>query len=425
MNSLSLQNQKPNPRSIARLWPILLVFLSLSSRAEVSLKPSEFVNRIQQSLKTEDLYQAARNKTTYQENIPTVFKNPQIQFGRGILEYNAGQGLADYQEFSVVQGLTVDGSPRKKKQMARIEGIKSSAKLQQENLFFISQALLLAAEATFTAKKLAHVKHRQEHLSLITNYLKSRKFNSPKKQLESQLLKVKLDEIEIENQMVISKSSSLQSQLQFLLGTNEAVVLYFKAPNENKVRSLVEKLKPKKTLPQKMAQSDLKLAHLEKSIVDHQWIPELQFYYIHSEEEFFGGNKVDVFGLGLEIPIFDMGRNRRALASANLRTMELKTKQTQLINYTQKQRLIQDVSLALKALGVYTEQKIEARERAFERASRHFKKGQIDAQSFLDFEHEAHAGRAQRFQHQLALLKGLVELTALSGEETLLLDIFQ
>jgi multidrug efflux system outer membrane protein len=174
-----------------------------------------------------------------------------------------------------------------------------------------------------------------------------------------------------------------------------------------------------------MAQSDLKLAHLEKSIVDHQWIPELQFYYIHSEEEFFGGNKVDVFGLGLEIPIFDMGRNRRALASANLRTMELKTKQTQLINYTQKQRLIQDVSLALKALGVYTEQKIEARERAFERASRHFKKGQIDAQSFLDFEHEAHAGRAQRFQHQLALLKGLVELTALSGEETLLLDIFQ
>jgi hypothetical protein len=404
---------------------LLVVNLVTLPSAFGSLSPTDFVTQVKENFRADELRQALQKKFSYQEKIPSVFENPEVQVGKGILEYNAGQGVADYQEFSVVQSLNVSGTPNKKRQIAKIESERAKTQWQQANLVLLAEALLIATEASFASEKLTHVEHRQEHLELIAKYLKSRKFNSPKKQLERQLLKVKMDEINLENKIVIARNATLQNHLRFLLNSSAPVALNWKMPGQTKIRTLLNKLAAKPTFEQKIIDSNLEVAHLEKTIVGRQWIPDLQLYYNRSEEQFFGGNKMDVFGLGVSVPVFDMGRNRRALAAANVKALKLKAKQSQMSSQWHKKKLIEDVSLAMEALKIYSEKTIQARESAFLKASGHFRKGQIDAQSFLDFEHEAHMARAQRFQYQRTLLKSLLGLVAVSGDESLLLEVLQ
>jgi outer membrane protein TolC len=425
MSLMSCQCSYQSPLLLKGFFVALVWFSTPWAMANSTLGPLELIKIVQNLYRIGELKQWTATQTQFSEKTSSILKNPEIQYGRGRLEYNAGQGVADYEEYSIVQPLVINGTPRLQERMAQIKGQKSQAILLQSSLSLQARALSLAFEWGQLKKKMSHVGERKKHLQMVSNYLTSRKFNSPQKQVERQLIQNKIDEINLENSKVFSKEQLIKSQLEVLLGNITTLDLQIPFPGPDKIKAILNKLKDKPSLREAILKNDHKISVLERERLRKQWIPELQFYYMHNEERFFGGNKNDIVGLGIELPVFDWGRNKTGAASAQVFINELRIQKSKAFETMIQRDLFYKAQTALSYLDVYPQQSIEFREARFIKASKSFAKGQLDAQTFLELEHQVHALRSDLLRSQGEALDNTMQLIALTGQDHLLMEVFQ
>lgn len=319
----------------------------------------------------------------------TSFANPQIQYGRGQVNYG-GVNPGDFEQFAVSQNIQLNGQKNSISKQGdlrlNIANIESSQFITQVQ----AQAIIAAYLLLTNIERATHVQERLDNLKIVRRFLKTRQFTSEKSKIEAQLIENKIDEISLE---VIDSQEELilaKERLAFLIGNFSAPAVKLPWLSEEKIHNKIITIKGFSRQIEEKRQAQVNLAKEQRNALRYTWVPDLQFYYNSSKEKFTGGNKNQTIGIGFEIPIFNAGVNDRKKATSELQITELKQTKESIELKTSLRQIMKKFKLSIETLKIFNPKSISAKDQVLDRAVTSFKKGLISASLFLDLEDQDH-----------------------------------
>ncbi len=349
--------------------------------------------------------------------------NPVVSYGRGRLKYNGGMGLADYDEFNVSQKISINGAKSGLRKQGRLLGEIANIEGQQSQLSFSSSALLAGIRFFVAKEKFQHVEERRKFFQLVSRFLKSRKFPSPQKQLEVQLIESKLEEVSLETNEVKASLDLAREVLGLYIGPFSEESIDIELLENSKIKTLAEKFSKKDLAETQVFSKMQKVLRSKETAAGRQWIPDLQVYFSQTDEKFSGGNKNQVLGLGIEVPIFNVGKNKKAALHARdaVTMAEYEIKKNR--SLSMKSKMLKQIRVGLDYVAIYNSKKIDTREKSLFKFERDFKKGLVSAANFLEFEDSVHMIHNRRLESQYEIYDGLLNLIELSGDQSALKEL--
>lgn len=404
----------------------LLVFIHLNIFAQEAKKIGleTILKLAQEKHKVSDLAETKQKAYELEAKSLSKIDNPIVSFGKGRLEYNGGAGLSTYDELSVSQRITINGSKSSLKKQARllgeIAGIEGS-----QNKLSVSSAAILAGIRFFIAKeKFQHIEERRSFFILVSQFLKSRTFVSPQKQLELQLVENRLEEVILETNEVKSSLDLAQDILSLYIGKFSDASLDIHFLDNLKIKILAEKLAKKDLAETKIFYTKEKYFNVGVNAAKNKWIPDLQVYYSQSNERYSGGNRNQVLGLGVEVPIFNRGNNIKEslLAQKIAAGTDYEIHKSKFLS--EKKIYLKNIEVGLKYMQTFNSKKISSKEASLKKFKNDFQKGLISAVNFLEFEDSVHTIHNRKLESQYEIYKGLLSLIELSADEPALKELF-
>jgi outer membrane protein TolC len=411
-----------------RLFFLVLFLFHAKAQAAVSGSESIGLNQVfkltQEKHKISDFTKAKQDTYRLQGISQSKLENPVISYGLGRLRYNGGAGTADYDELSISQTIPINGSKTSLRKQGRILSEIAGIEGAQTELSFSNSALLAAIRLYISQEKFEHIEERKKFFTLVSRYLRSRNFRSPQKQLEVQLIESKLEEVTLETNAVRSSLDLAKKQLRLYIGDFSDNLIKINLLEKSKVDLLSNKFSKKELAAEAIFSKKDKYFETAVSSAKRQWIPDLQVYYSQTNERFSGGNKNQVVGLGIEVPIFNRGGNKKqalmAQKTAAAAEYDLeKNKSLQL-----KENLLKNIRVGLEYVTIYDSKKINRKEKSLRKFERDFKKGLISAANFLEFEDSVHMIHNRGLESHYEIYSSLLSLIELSGDKSSVKEIF-
>ncbi len=347
----------------------------------------------------------------------TAWSNPQLEMGWG--RATEGPFRGEYREWSLSQVIPINGEKARKnkqwilqKDLSQLEGRQLSQEIQAEviGMIYLHQ---------YNKERAAHIKERIERLNHVDLYLKNRKFASPRDQIEKALIHnrikhLKIEIIEIENDL----KHTLGYFKQFIpLESNQSLDIQW--PDFDKIENLfLDSLKSNEFI-EKQISTQLKMNQYELESARKLWIPDLKVYYMQTFQEQFMQEPVlnDAFGLGISIPVFNLGRDEVAEKTAAYQTLEYEKNQEKIKRSSERQKLKSQFYRARMTLKEFNAAYVKKVDQDLDKATVSFKKGLVPASSYLDLEDQVHESLHLVFKAKTDMINTTLESIILSHLE--------
>lgn len=353
----------------------------------------------------------------------TRLDNPQIQYGQGRARSSGQQG--NYIQYTLSQNLQLNGEKNSLSRQKNINLKIANLEAKHSEITLNAQVLSATYEYLNNLEHAEHIHVRARRLKLIKQYLKSRQFVSPKSQLEINMIENKVDQIVIEQIDAEKLLDSSKEQLQLLLGLNGPLNVKLPWVKPERLQRYLYNIKALSELVKKRQSHQINLQQEFQDVADKSWRPDLQVFYTKTIEHNPGGNIDDAVGVNLKIPVFNTGSDRRRAAKANKNLTQLKLSREQLALSQQLKQIKQDFLKSRSVLQTLNEKTIAKKEKALKAAITNFKKGLVNASSFLDFEDQVHMYHKKVLEERLMLHKNYLLAVALVGESVNFVEVFQ
>ncbi|MCB0377217.1 MAG: TolC family protein [Bdellovibrionales bacterium] len=384
---------------------------------------SEVSKKVSQRFQLENFVKAKGEIPILEAKDQAAFENPTISYGAGRLNYNGGQGTSGYDELAVSQTLSMNG--RKGRFAKQGEHLSAIGKIKgiETKLQLMSRSLLAAIEFYIFKQKYQHIDERRKYLKLVTQFLKSRAFSSPQKKIELQLIENKLQEVGVEANEILLGLENASRSLTFFIGPFQQEQVTIDFLNDKKILALASRLQGTSLSEEEIYKHQKEYLKLAKRTESLGWVPDLQLYYSQANERYFGGNRNQVLGLGIEVPLFNMKNSKRraVAASQTVLDLEMSLKKSQL--EVQRNNLASQVIKGVSFQEFYSAKKIHQKEKLLKKFNQDFKKGLVKASDFLDYEDQVHMLHSRSLDAYLQIYSGLFGLIELSGDEKALQEV--
>lgn len=397
--------------------------LAFAGQNEPRLDLNQIMKVVSSRYKVNGLGKLKRDSYEQESIGASSLDNPVISYGMGRLKYNGGAGEADYKELSVTQAIPINGVKTSVRRQGRILGDLGEIEGRQSRLSLIKSALLAGVQFFVAKEKFKHVEERRKSFMLVSRFLKSRKFSSPTKQIEKELVESKLEEVNLETREVILALKASKRILELYVGSFDENSVDIKFHSSSQIKGITEKLSKKESLEAEKFSLKEKYFKIGVAATKRQWIPDLQVYYNESDEQFSGGNRNQVFGVGIEVPIFNVGKNKRKALIAQKSISKIEYEISKHTIQSSKKILLKNIQVSLDFLSTYDNKKLERKERLLKKFELDFKKGLVSAANFLDLEDNVHMIHNKKLESQLEVYKSLLGLIEISGDEQILLEV--
>ena len=339
--------------------------------------------------------------------------NPQLMGQFGTLR--SGDKIGATIEISLLQAVPLSNKYSLRKELVT-EALKAQTKRNVIFKNFVSHQAVLAAWRVFTQERLVeHGSERTRRIKLIKKYMESRPKVSVRQQVEMNVLSA-----------ILLSYEKLLDQKVFDLGIAQAELEYW----------VGKKVDPKEL--------DFKFAKVSAQAIpgiDVEQDPELlearfllstsQFEFELAKKErrpdlFLGGgyrienvepvNHFTYGTIGLNIPIWDTGRERVAMSKARLMGNEKNIEDAKRRIRSKQQKQIENVLFSAKQVQRFNPEHLHSQERAVDVAEDGFKKGLIDVNLFLQSETQAHEAIDLIYMSWMEYLDNLSLLQLMRGE---------
>lgn len=306
------------------------------------------------------------------------------------------------------------------KRSARIksqEFLLSLAELDKEEtrLSVLHRIHLLSLQLAATQEIEKHYTERKERFSLIQRFLNTRPFASPKAAIEKDLIETQIRIIEKNMMVLISEKAGLLWELEMLTGAKIGEVTYewkdnLVLPNKGYFLDRFERSPTARRLKinENLFENKIEEARLEAR-------PDILVGVNYRQENVAPVNHFYHGQVSVVIPILDYGQHAVGAARANLR-------RTEALNEVEKNRayaLIHSQFATLmashKGTQIFPYKKVHEMENKFLKADSAFRKGQIDALTFLQSDTQVHESIDQIFMTRVEYHQSLSALNLLIG----------
>ncbi|MAV92497.1 MAG: hypothetical protein CL676_13845 [Bdellovibrionaceae bacterium] len=392
-----------------------------SSPQKIGLK--EIHEHVSEALKLKELEQAKISAVQFLSKDQSSYSNPTISYGVGSLKYSGGAGTAETEEFSISQKFPLNGRTGTLKEVGKIKAEVVRLQSTEENIKTLSLAVLSGLRAFISTKKAAHLEERKEYLKLISQFLSTKKFASPKSRLEAELIKNKIEALQLESLNLLTEKSAAEKIFEGFMGPLNERQLDVHFPDKQQILNLLEKMRDLKPLAFKRSSLQLEATGKEKSLASRKWIPDLQIYYSINKEKYAQGDQNQVVGVGLELPLFNRGSNLTKSQQALETSMKVEAEVERHKVVAYEKNLRNEINTALNFIEVYTEENLKKKEQTMKMVTQNFKKGLLTAANFLEFEDQIHNIQNDRLEKYFTIYQNIFELTSIYGTENLIEEI--
>lgn len=403
---------------------IICILFSLKVNAKIQIGLKEIATLVTEKL---DLNDYITNKKVSEEErlkSETFMDNPEVSYGKGRLIYNGGAGTSTYDEFTVSQNFNINGRKSFLQKEAKISGNLSEIEAYQKKISVIKEAQISALQYFITSEMIAHSSERKKSIKIISKYIQSRNFTSPQKKIEIELVKNRIEELEIELLKLSNILDSVKHNLEMYIGDFRNKTIKIDFLNKEKIENLKKDIKHEKTLSSKTYSEFKNKLDIQIKIYKSAWIPDLKLYYSQTNENFSGGNDNKVFGLGVSVPIFNRGLLKRKSLSLQKSVAKAEYEMSEFKNKIRKEKLFTEINVALNFLEIYNEKKVLEKEKILTFYKKKFKQGLISSSQFLDLEKQTHEIHHERLQSHFNIHSSLLMIMEMYGEEKIVEGIF-
>jgi outer membrane protein TolC len=292
----------------------------------------------------------------------------------------------------------------------------STLEVEEAKLALAHQIYLLCAEFSALGEMEKHHKERRERFSLVHKYLSSRPLASPKLQVERDL---------IEAQIKLVERTMLDLSMRKLQALNEISILTgIEAPkvtfNWKKLSAMPEKstylsmIDNNPSLRKQAIRKNISANKIEEARYEAR--PDIMLGVNYRQENVVPVNHFYHAQVSVAIPIIDHGQHSMEAARAVLRRTEAEGRVEMNSVRLEIEHSYNGLFVARKASELFPLESLHHLETKFDKAELAFRRGQIDAMTFVQTDVQVHEIFDQLFGSRLDYYTQLSRLSALVGK---------
>ncbi len=346
----------------------------------------------------------------------TALANPEISYGAGQVSNSLGL-KAGFSEWGVNQKISISGWKNRLNEQKNLALELADLQTEQQKLFIAEQTLKLVYQLKVQEEQQEHSHERLKRLRKLTVFLKSKPYPSPQQKVELELIRAKIMEVSLEVDFLDRNLNATKKSLQHLLGREDLPTLGLEWQSYKNFAEINRGLLKRKSAEIKRQENEILQVDKNKEAQSVQWIPDLNLYYSQSEEQYLGGNSNQVFGLSLEIPIFNQKNSISKSLQSKMQGMKIdleRSRKKQKLEYEEKKAMLDK---SLLALSRYTTEYVNEKETFLNRETKNFDKGLISARQFIDLEENVHSVHFLRLDYLMQSHALILELIRAWGSE--------
>lgn len=341
--------------------------------------------------------------------------NPNLSAQVGTLKSGASSGLTV--ETTLTQTLPFPGKLSAQRRLRELESKAREVALDKTSLALEHEATLLGFRWAQIHEETQHFRERQRRFQVIQDYLRTHPQVSPAQQVESELIQRQIRLIEKEFTELESEKAALGRDLQYLLGTDDTVLV---EPRWLKASDVPERATLSPELVAKSPDARLHAARTEHARAEvvaagKKTYPDFNLGLGYRVENVVPQNHFYYGALSLSIPLFDRGQSSVPAAKAREDSREAEKQLFQSRVRLDVQQAWSRVEAAARVVTQLPLSTAEETEAQFQKVEREFKKGRITIGLLLQADAQLHQSVAATYDAQVNLAKRLSELYLLHG----------
>lgn len=344
-----------------------------------------------------------------------LLSNPSFLVQGGSIK--SGSTSGSVMDLTLMQPLPFPGKRQALRDVQEASARVAKFEGQEEILALEHRAVLMAARLTVLHELARHTNERRERFDLIRKSLVSRPQVSPIQRVERSLIENQLRILERGIALMESERRSLTRELSLWLNTNEDVRLPLDWSPQGELESLgvwEERVRQQNfSLAgglERKRQGEARLKSAELAAY-----PDFQVGVNYRQENLAPANHFYHAQVGITLPIFDRGQHlsESARAQVNVETARQTWREKLLMG--QVAEAWETAQTQRKLLRTFNMNLITESERQFQAAESEFRKGRIDATTFLSTDAQIHESVDAAFQTTLDALAANNRLRELAG----------
>lgn len=385
---------------------LLVALFPLASQGADSIR--ELYDKILIETDPESWGQASHQEKASALRSESTWFNPEIQWGYGGAERAGFRGY--YRELIVSQRISLNNRRSASRKKIEIQKEMSEQEKQLLQLEVGSQVIMMIFFHQYNLERASHIQERVRRLELVENFVRQKRFASPKDRVEKAQIQKRLKLLKIETSAI---QNDLEHSLAFFrdYDPTSQKVLKISWPDTEKMKNKFESLFDNKQPFEQQQKLEKQWITTELNAAKTLWRPDVKIYY--SENYQYDPQEdtaLNAFGVALEIPLFQRGQHERAMAESRLLQAE---KRQHFANQIRRQNVLKIKSgfmQAVQTIEAFGDDSIRKADQEMDRATESFKQGLIPATNYLDLEDQVHTSLHMVSASRLKMIESLISL---------------
>ncbi|MBY0516818.1 MAG: TolC family protein [Bacteriovoracaceae bacterium] len=351
---------------------------------------------------------------SHEATLKGKWQNPQLMGQIGSLKSGPTKGATV--EFSVVQAVPLSNKFGLRKEIAQIALSQQERQSETMRKWVTHQALLSAWRVSLNQELLDHGIERAHRLSLIKSYLESTPKVSIKQRVEISIINSLL--LQLEKMQDVKKHDLFvaKGDLEFWTGkVIEAKEINLHLPDLKKITQDWN-ISIAQDVELMQAENKLKMAKLDKDLSVKEQRPDIFFGAGYRVENVEPVNHFSYGIIGLNIPLWDSGKERVETAKARFVKDQKFYEEAQRRTELKHKNQIEMVRYNFEQLKRFPPELVHKNEKAIHEAETGFRQGQLDVNTFLQVETQSHEVIDQVFISWMSFLENLSSLQLMKNE---------
>lgn len=348
-----------------------------------------------------------------------LLSNPSFMLQAGSLRSATQAG--NIVDVTLLQPLPFPGKRQALHDLQAASARLSQLEGEEEILAMEHQAAGMAIRLALLDQLYLHTEERRKRFELIRRSIAATPTASPVQKVERALVENQLRMLERGIALMESERRTLNHELGLWLGSSDKLVIdvpWGKAPPLEDLSVWEERAKEKSPwLKQAEEQKHMNEAQLKSAQL--AGLPDFQVGLNYRQEAVRPANHFYHGMVGITIPIFDRGQHIESAAKAEMRVGEARREIQSRTLSSELSRAWETARTQRQLLRTFNFDLIKETDRQFQAAEAEFRKGRIDATTFLSTDAQIHESVDAAFQTTLDALMAsnrLRQLTGLSPE---------
>jgi hypothetical protein len=338
--------------------------------------------------------------------------NP-VEVSGGVGKTTVGSFSGGYDEFEISYEIELAGDRRRYKSevipvLEEIQDIDIKLEINKFKFFIIK----LFLHHNIISERVEHLEKRKQILIGLDTFLKNYKLKSPQALANKELIRLKVEDFEIELKNLDFELKGIKDLLSKVFSQKYLDYIQNQSPLLADYLNVYEKVKKQESNLQNYLNNKMEVLKIKKDISSLGWLPDLRIYAGRNNQDQLGTKPqvTEYFGLGIKIPTDFTFSKKNKIADIKLKAQEYENRRNLIESHKQLNSIRNNIQRKINYLKINNKKILRKNEAILIENFKNLSKGLVSIQSYLELDSVIHERLHLVLNYKLSLLKDFFQI---------------